>query len=55
MTKTNAVNQKELLSKISEARKKEREKFLTEVSIYLEEARSIIEDKSPKNKKGDGI
>ena len=49
MTKTKKVNHKELLKKNNEAKRKERDKFLTEVNGYLEEARSVIRDKSSKN------
>ena len=52
MAKQKIVRRKELLKKINEAKRKGRKIFLTEVNAYLEEARSVINDKSSKNKSG---
>ena len=52
MSKGKIVDQKKLLRKVSEAKRKERKKFLIEVNAYLEKARSVIDGKSPQGKKG---
>lgn len=36
------VKQKELIAKVNQKRKKERNNFLKQMEIYLEEARSLI-------------
>jgi len=42
MTKRKKVKQKELIARVNEMRKKERESFLKQMTVYLEEARSIV-------------
>lgn len=42
MIKVNSVDQKKILKKISEMRKKEREKFLKEINVYLKQTKSIV-------------
>ncbi len=43
MTKRKKVKQKELIARVNGMRKKERENFLKQMTVYLEETRSVVE------------